>query len=80
MEWIYTLEDQRIIAAVEREQSRLRHFIWKRVPDRADAEDILQEVFFELVEAYRLAKPIEQVGAWLFRVARNRISDLRLVP
>lgn len=44
--------------------------------DRADAEDILQEVFFELVEAYRLAKPIEQVGAWLFRVARNRITDL----
>ena len=75
-QWINALEDQRIVEAVEREQSRLRNFIWKRVADRSDAEDILQEVFFELVEAYRLAKPIEQVGAWLFRVARNRITDL----
>ena len=49
-----------------------------RVPDRTDAEDILQDVFAELVEAYRLMKPIEQVGAWLFRVARNRITDLFL--
>ncbi len=76
MQWVNTLEDQRIVKVVEREQSRLRNFIWKRVADRSDAEDILQEVFFELVEAYRLAKPIEQVGAWLFRVARNRITDL----
>jgi RNA polymerase sigma factor (sigma-70 family) len=76
MNWMTTLQDQRIIEAVEREHSRLRDFIWKRVADKADAEDILQEVFFELVEAYRLAKPIEQVGAWLFRVARNRITDL----
>jgi RNA polymerase sigma factor (sigma-70 family) len=74
--WTNPLEDQQIIEVGEREQSRLRNFIWKRVADRADAEDILQEVFFELVEAYRLAKPIEQVGAWLFRVARNRITDL----
>ena len=74
--WIAALEDQLIIETVKREQTRLRNFIWKRVPDRSDAEDILQEVFIELVEAYRLAKPIEQVGAWLFRVARNRITDL----
>ena len=75
-QWINALEDQIIIETVKREQTRLRNFIWKRVADRADAEDIFQEVFFELVEAYRLAKPIEQVGAWLFRVARNRITDL----
>jgi len=61
---------------IEREQSRLRNFIRKRVADRGDAEDILQEVFAELLEAYRLMKPVEQVGAWLFRVARNRITDL----
>jgi RNA polymerase sigma factor (sigma-70 family) len=69
-------QDQRISEAVIREQARLRNFIRKRVPDRLDAEDILQDVFSELVEAYRLTQPIEQVGAWLFRVARNRITDL----
>ncbi|HEV2289196.1 MAG TPA: sigma-70 family RNA polymerase sigma factor [Candidatus Acidoferrales bacterium] len=58
-----------------REQARLRSFIRRRVPDRSDAEDILQDVFSEFVEAYRLMKPIEQAGAWLFRVARNRIID-----
>jgi RNA polymerase sigma factor (sigma-70 family) len=68
-------QDQRISEVIELEQARLRNFIRKRVPDTADAEDILQEVFYELVEAYRLLKPIEQVGAWLFRVARNRITD-----
>src|SRR5215468_9341734 len=68
-------QDQRISEAVVREQDRLRNFIRRRVPDRRDAEDILQDVFSELVEAYRLTKPIEQVGAWLFRVARNRIID-----
>ena len=68
--------DQRITEVVEREGSRLRNFIRRRVPDPRDAEDILQEVFYELVETYRLMKPIEQVGAWLFRVARNRITDL----
>ena len=68
-------QDQRISAAVKAESGRLRNFIRKRVADEADAEDILQEVFFEFVEAYRLMKPIEQVGAWLFRVARNRIID-----
>jgi RNA polymerase sigma factor (sigma-70 family) len=68
-------QDQRISEVIELEQARLRNFIWKRVADEADAEDILQDVFYELVEAYRLLKPIEQVGAWLFRVARNRITD-----
>src|SRR6266436_6599987 len=68
-------QDQRISAAVEKEQSRLRNFIRRHVPDPGDAEDILQEVLYELVEAYRLMKPIEQAGAWLFRVARNRITD-----
>lgn len=69
-------QDRRISDAVAREQGRLRSFIRNRVADRSDAEDIVQEVFGELVEAYRLMKPIEQVGAWLFRVARNRIIDL----
>jgi RNA polymerase sigma factor (sigma-70 family) len=75
-QWIITEQDQRISEAIEREKTRLRTFIGRRVADPSDAEDILQEVFYELVEAYRLMKPIEQVGAWLFRVARNRITDL----
>lgn len=69
-------QDRQISDAIVREQARLRNFIRRRVPDGVDAEDILQDVFSELVEAYRLMKPIEQVGAWLFRVARNRITDL----
>jgi RNA polymerase sigma factor (sigma-70 family) len=69
-------QDQQISEAVEREESRLRNFIRKRVPDQAEAEDILQDVFYELVESVRMMKPIEQVTAWLFRVARNRITDL----
>src|ERR1700679_456465 len=68
-------QDLRISETFVREQARLRNFIRRRVPDRADAEDILQDVFYELVEAYRLMKPVEQVGAWLYRVARNRIID-----
>lgn len=68
-------QNRRITEDVEREQSRLRNFIRKRVLDEGEAEDILQEVFYELVQAYRLMKPAEQVGAWLFRVARNRIID-----
>lgn len=68
-------QDQRISDAVERERPRLRNFIRRRVSDEGDAEDILQEVFYELVETYRLMKPVEQVGAWLFRVARNKIID-----
>lgn len=71
-----TRQDQRISSAVAQEQTRLRNFIRKRVADEGDVEDILQEVFYELVEAYRLMKPVEQVGAWMFRVARNRIADL----
>jgi RNA polymerase sigma factor (sigma-70 family) len=74
--WIIVEQDQSISAAIEGQCSRLRNFIRKRVPDEQDAEDILQDVFYELVEAYRLMKPIEQIGAWLFRVARNRITDL----
>ena len=69
-------QDQRISEAIEREQTRLRNFIRRRVPDQEDAEDILQEVFYELIEAYRLMKPVERVSAWLFTVARNRITDL----
>jgi len=69
-------QDQRIADVVEREQSRLRNFIRRRVPDPRDAEDILQDVFYELVEANRLLMPINHVTGWLFRVARNRITDL----
>jgi len=69
-------QDQPISDVVERERSRLRNFIRRRVPDPRDAEDILQEVFYELVEANRLLMPIEHVTGWLFRVARNRIIDL----
>ncbi|MGA9665710.1 MAG: sigma-70 family RNA polymerase sigma factor [Gallionella sp.] len=68
-------QDKRIAETVSQERGRLANFIRRRVPDAGDAEDILQEVFFEFVEAYRLPEPIEQVGAWLFRVARNRIID-----
>src|ERR1700722_3603083 len=69
-------QDQQISEAVSRDQPRLRNFIRRRVADPGDAEDILQDVFYELVEAYRMMKPVEQVTAWLFRVARNRITDL----
>ena len=68
-------QDQRIADTVRQEKGRLWNFIRRRVPDAGDAEDILQDVFYELVEAYRMMQPIEQVGAWLFRVARNRITD-----
>ena len=73
---VITDQNRRISETIAREQARLRQFIRKRVPDDGDAEDIFQEVFYELVDAYRLMKPVEQVGAWLFRVARNRIIDL----
>ena len=69
-------QDQRISEVVKREQARLRNFIRRRVPDPRDAEDILQDVFYKLVEANRLLMPIEHVTGWLFRVARNRITDL----
>src|SRR5215472_18006852 len=76
IEWMTTEQDRRISDAVKEQGARLRNFIRKRVADEADAEDILQDVFYEFVQAYRLMKPIEQAGAWLFRVARNRIIDL----
>ena len=71
-----TEKDREITEIVAEERSRLRNFIRRRVPDPADAEDIVQEVFSELVEANRLLMPIEHVTGWLFRVARNRITDL----
>jgi len=68
--------NRRIADVIERERARLRHFIRRRVPDPRDAEDVLQDVFAELVEANRLLMPIDHVTGWLFRVARNRITDL----
>jgi RNA polymerase sigma factor (sigma-70 family) len=68
-------QDKQITEVVARERNRLRSFIRRRVSDPSDVDDILQEVFYELVEAARLLQPVEQVGAWLFRVARNRIID-----
>jgi RNA polymerase sigma factor (sigma-70 family) len=72
---VTTEQDRKISAAVRREGGRLRNFIRRRVLDAAEAEDILQEVLYELVAAHRLMQPIEQAGAWLMRVARNRIID-----
>lgn len=69
-------QDRQISEVIAEEQSRLRSFIRRRVPNPADAEDLLQDVFFELLEAERLLKPIDYVTGWLFRVARNRITDL----
>ena len=74
-DWTIDEQDQFIAQAFERDQPRLRSFIRKRVLDSGDAEDILQDVFYELIEAYRMMKPVEQVTAWLYRVARNRIID-----
>ena len=70
------MQDEQIAAVLEQEGGRLRSFIRRQVPDPSDVDDILQDVFGELVEAYRLMKPIERMGAWLFRVAQNRITDL----
>src|SRR5271168_5151365 len=69
-------QDQLIALAMEKEGSRLRGYIRRHIADSSLTDDILQEVFCELIEAYRLMKPIEQVSAWMFRVARNRIVDL----
>jgi RNA polymerase sigma factor (sigma-70 family) len=74
--WTITEQDQLISQALERDRPRLRSFIRKHVADTSEAEDILQDVFYELLEAYRLMKPVEHVTAWLFRVARNRMIDL----
>ncbi len=71
-----TEQDRQISEIIADERSRLRNFIRKRVPNDADVEDLLQEVFYELVEANRLLMPIDHVTGWLFRVARNRITDL----
>ena len=69
-------QDSQISEVIAEEGSRLRSFIRRRVPNEADVEDLLQEVFYELVEAHRLLVPIDYVTGWLFRVARNRITDL----
>src|SRR5438067_13043073 len=69
-------QDRQISEIIAKERSRLRNFIRRRVPDPSDAEDIVQDVFYKLVEANRLLMPIEHVTGWLFRVARNRITDL----
>lgn len=73
---LMTEQDRQVSEIVAEERSRLLNFIRKRVPNEADAEDLLQEVFYKLVEANRLLMPIEHVTGWLFRVARNRITDL----
>jgi RNA polymerase sigma factor (sigma-70 family) len=73
---LMTEQDRQISEVITEQRSRLRNFIRKRVSNEADAEDLLQEVFYELVEANRLLMPIEHVTGWLFRVARNRITDL----
>ncbi|RXH56438.1 RNA polymerase sigma factor [Granulicella sibirica] len=75
-EWTIAEQDQFIADALRRDEPRLRSFIRKRVLDTGDAEDVLQDVFYELIQAYRVVKPVEQVTAWLYRVARNRITDL----
>jgi len=75
-QWRMADQDQRISQVVDRERARLLNFIRRRVPDPRDAEDILQDVFYELVEANRLLMPIDHITGWLFRVARNRIIDL----
>src|SRR4051812_27494585 len=71
-----TEQDQQISETIRRERDRLRNFIRRRVPDPRDAEDILQDVFYKLVEANRLLMPIDHLTGWLFRVTRNRIADL----
>jgi RNA polymerase sigma factor (sigma-70 family) len=73
---VMTEQDRRISEVVVEQRSRLRNFIRRRVPNEADVEDVLQDVFYQLVEANRLLMPIEYVTGWLYRVARNRITDL----
>src|SRR5271157_1232863 len=69
-------QDRQISEVIAAERPRLRSFIRKRVSDDADVEDVLQDVFFELIKSHRLLLPIDYVTGWLFRVARNRITDL----
>jgi RNA polymerase sigma factor (sigma-70 family) len=73
--WMSVEQEQRLTADIARERPKLRNFIRRRVADEADVEDILQDVFAELLEAYRLMQPVEQVSAWLYRVAKNRMVD-----
>lgn len=75
LEWMPNERDEQLVEVVSREESRLRRFVRRRVPDARDAEDILADVFYALVEANRLLMPIEHVTGWLFKVARNRITD-----
>jgi len=75
-DWTIIEQNQLLSQAMERDEPRLRSFIRKHVANSGDAEDVLQDVFYELLEAYRLMKPVEHVTAWLFRVARNRMIDL----
>lgn len=75
-EWTIDEQDQLIADTLRRDEPRLRSFIRNRVLDTADAEDVLQDVFYEFIQTYRLLKPVEQATAWLYRVARNRITDL----
>jgi RNA polymerase sigma factor (sigma-70 family) len=75
-DWTIDEQDELIAEAVERDEPRLRSFIRRRVLDVGDADDVLQDVFYELTSAYRMMKPVEEVTAWLYRVARNRITDL----
>jgi RNA polymerase sigma factor (sigma-70 family) len=75
-EWTIAEQDLFLAETLERDEPRLRSFIRKRVLDSGDAEDVLQDVFYELIATYRLMQPVEQVTAWLYRVARNRITDL----
>ena len=72
---MYDEQDRRIVAALERERPRLLQWLRRQVADQGDVEDVLQDVFYELVVAYRLLRPVEEAGAWLFRVARNRLVD-----
>jgi RNA polymerase sigma factor (sigma-70 family) len=74
--WTIIEQDELLSQAIERDEPRLRSFIRKNVADTTEAEDILQDVFYELLQTYRLMKPVEHVTAWLFRVARNRMIDL----
>ncbi len=69
-------QDQRLSSVFEKERRRLLAFIRRRVPEEIDAEDLLQDVFYELVEAYRTMKPIAHAGAWMMQVAKNRITDV----
>ncbi len=75
-DWTMSEQDQFLAEAMEREEPRLRSFIRRRVLDTSDAEDVLQDVFYELIAAYRMMQPVEEVTAWMFRVARNRMTDL----